>query len=532
MKKFFALMAVVLAVVSCQKDVDNLDVNVGGEQLVNITVALPEATRASSGAGFDLATLGTDFELRYILEIYVEGNTEDCIRKEAFTTATTNVVFPVRLVPGRDYRIVAWADIVPTITGERTAEGDYDYYYETSKGLDEVTIVENETITWNAMDEYRDAYTAYDVVYGFSANRSLDLILTRPFAKVRVVSTDIKDIEDLGYELKNGTVEYSVNLNRQFNALNGTATNAAVKSHSFAYPTVYKESGDSYETETQRTLFADYIFVDKTWEQDAIQFTMSVYENGGLLKTTTFNTDIALHANSLTTIIGEVLTEGGYVKVEVDGKLDEIERYTVVSSASQLLKVLNSGEEYILGNHIVVTTADLKEFKSIITRANETKTTIINLNGYTVTIQNDGTGEPVVLENGNTLIFAGEGAIKGNGALVNNNNANVVVTGGATIDGSDFEKVTDQNIIQKLAPDVVDKIMVVDLKEKYIEFFRDGKFESTFDINRWDEVYSANYVYNGKKITAICNNEDVDITVDVYGTKVTLKPEEVKVIEH
>ena len=42
MKKFFALLAVVLAVVSCQKDVDNLDVNVGGEQLVNITVGLPE----------------------------------------------------------------------------------------------------------------------------------------------------------------------------------------------------------------------------------------------------------------------------------------------------------------------------------------------------------------------------------------------------------------------------------------------------------------------------------------------------------
>ena len=73
--------------------------------------------------------------------------------------------------------------------------------------------------------------------------------------------------------------------------------------------------------------------------------------------------------------------------------------------------------------------------------------------------------------------------------------------------------------------------MLVDLKEKYIEFFRDGKFESAFDINRWDEVYSANYVYNGKKITAICNNEDEEVTVDVYGTKVTLKSEEVRIIE-
>ena len=49
----------------------------------------------------------------------------------------------------------------------------------------------------------------------------------------------------------------------------------------------------------------------------------------------------------------------------------------------------------------------------------------------------------------------------------NYNDEEVIVTGGTTIDGSDFEKVTDQNIIKKLAPEVIDKIKVVDLKEKY-----------------------------------------------------------------
>ncbi|MBQ5924305.1 MAG: hypothetical protein IIW97_03060 [Alistipes sp.] len=171
---------------------------------------------------------------------------------------------------------------------------------------------------------------------------------------------------------------------------------------------------------------------------------MNVWDsNDVLIKETQFVTDIPVHANKLTTIIGEVLTEGGNVKVTINNGLAEQERVTVVSSASHLLNVLNSGEEYILGNHIVVTTADLNEFKPIITRGNnETKTTIINLNGYTVTIQNDGTGEPVVLESGNTLIFAGKGAIEGTGALVDNENATVVVTRGVTVaEGTTTSKV-------------------------------------------------------------------------------------------
>ena len=409
MKKLFALLAVVLAVVSCQKDA-GLDVNVGGEQLVNITVALPEATRANSGAGFDLATLGTDFELRYILEIYVDGNIENRIRKELFTTDTENVVFPVRLVPKRNYRVVAWADIVPAVDN-RDVEGDfdYDYYYETTEGLDAVTIIENK---WNAMDEKRDAYTAYQVVNNFTANTAINLTLKRPFAKLRVVSTDIKDIEDLGYSLKDVVVEYNVDLKREFNALYGTANAASYKSHTFNFYTTTPY--DDKDNKDSRTLFADYIFVKNIEEQDAVQFTMSVYAQDDLLKTTTFNTDIALRANTLTTIIGEVLTEGGNVQIEIDGELneDQAKDYTVVSSASDLLKFINAGGEYILGNDIIVTEADAAEAQGIITRttgeaneANEPKTTTINLNGKTITIINKSNEPLVTVPAGNTLTF-------------------------------------------------------------------------------------------------------------------------------
>ena len=410
MKKLFALLAVVLAVVSCQKDAD-LGVNVGGEQLVNITVALPEATRASSGTGFDLTTLGTDFELRYILEIYVEDtntvNDQQRIRKEAYTTATKDVVFPVRLVAGqnRNYRIVAWADIVPA-DANRTEGGDYDYYYETSEGLDQILINEAK---WTAMKEQRDAYTAFKVVNNFSANSVINLTLKRPFAKVRVVSTDIKNFEDLGYKLSEGSVNYTVELNRQYNALYGTASNAAAKAHTFAYPTPYSESGDAYETKTQRTLFADYIFVDNIEEQDAIRFNLDIKDQfGANLNTIPFNTDIALYANTLTTIIGEVLTEGGKVEVDVNGdfnKPDYTYEVVDVETPEQLQEALENTEvgEIILQKDITLDGsltfgAPATTASTFATRANTDlpgRNITIDGNGKTLKVVKVGTGRVI-----------------------------------------------------------------------------------------------------------------------------------------
>ena len=431
MKKFLALAALVLGLASCQTEPEGLDVNVGGNQLVNIAVNLPEATRTSSGTGFDLETLeANNLELRYILEIYVEGDTENRIRKEAFTT-DSQVVFPIRLIPSRNYRVVAWADIVPE-DANRTEGGDYDHYYETSAGLTAVTIVENTEIEWNAMDEKRDAFTAFQTINNFSANTTINLTLYRPFAKIRVVSTDIKDIEDLGFELGTGEVEYGYDMNRKFNAYYGTSSDASYKVHALAYPTPYAASNDAYETATQRTLYADYIFVDNIENPDVVQFSLTVNDkSGNRIKTTAFNTDIPVHANKLTTLIGEVLTEGGHVKITVDNDLQEAERVTVISSASHLLQAVNAGGEYILGNNIVVTEDDKNEIISLATRANEPKTTTINLNGYTITINNNSQEALVELNDNDTLIFAGEGTIEG-GKLVEG--GTVVVTGSAEVE--------------------------------------------------------------------------------------------------
>ena len=51
--------------------------------------------------------------------------------------------------------------------------------------------------------------------------------------------------------------------------------------------------------------------------------------------------------------------------------------------------------------------------------------------------------------------------------ISNYNGEEVVVTGGTPVNGNDFGKVIDKDVIQRLNPDVIDDILVVNLKTKY-----------------------------------------------------------------
>ena len=95
-----------------------------------------------------------------------------------------SVAFDVRLVSGRDYQFVAWADYVES-------EADVDYHYNTAD-LKNVTL----NRTWVAMDETRDAFTATKKVT-YSSTATIDLTLTRPFAKLRVKTTDMKALNNI-----------------------------------------------------------------------------------------------------------------------------------------------------------------------------------------------------------------------------------------------------------------------------------------------------------------------------------------------
>ena len=505
MKRFLALAALVLGLASCQTEPEGLDVIVGGEVDTVVSVSLPEATRANSAEGFNIAALdeNSEYKLRYILEIY---HGDDCQRHTTFATNANSVSFPVRLAPGRDYTFVAWADLADK---DATNPSEDDRCYNTQNGLGNITIVDN---TWNAMDESRDAFTAKEAITGFNA-QAVDLHLKRPFAKLRVVATDYEDVVNLGLTPASAVVTYSQQMPHSFNALTGIAGGAADKSHNITYPAtpVYNDATGEY------TLFADYFFVPTS---GTAKFEFNVYADAAqtnLIKGTNFNTDIFVEANKLTTIKGDVLTTGGNVSIKIENDLGVKETYTYITSAAALLKAMNSDGNFVLGHDITVSEADIAATNRLAATRNTSKKTVINLNGKTITIDNRSTNnQPLVtLDEGNTLVFAGEGNIvmtaESTAAFVDNNNTNggVVIEQATVTNNSTNQnaKVIDGNAVVNAAADVDENAVSGDVKPQLeyvlanggeVTLFADATSDKILEINATSPVVID---LNGKTFT-------------------------------
>ena len=407
--------------VSCQTEPEGFDVIVGGEQEVMVNVALPEGTRASSADGFDIGSLATtDYSLRYILEIYLKNDAGEVLyekcQRHVKVSDDASVAFPVRLAQGRDYQVTVWADIVED-------DSEADRYYKTTDGLDAISI-----ITWNAMDETRDAYTAFEGIDDFNGS-PINLTLKRPFAKVRVVATDIDDIRAVGLEPTKAVVEYQ-DMYHEFNAVSGVASEATDKSHNYAYATTATKYTD---VSGEMTLFADYIFVPQS---GTVQFTLDVMDQADRsIKFNNFNTAIYVEANKLTTIKGDVLTVGGNVQVTVDNELGVKDVINIVDTPNSLIDAIEDaqpGEETHIELGGDIDLGDLFGAGILSTRATaalpivipEGKTLVLDLNGFNITapfVEGSTTKHFYAFDN------KGEFTIKdtkGNGQIISRGNYN------------------------------------------------------------------------------------------------------------
>ena len=401
MKKFLALAALVLGMVSCQTEPEGFDVVVGGEQDVMLSVSLPEGTRADSAQGFNLNELG-NYKVRYILEISYNDN----LIRDVQISESTSATFPVRLAPNRDYTFTVWADLVTATTVDKETWYTTDLYYNTANGLANIELQ-----NWTPNTEARDAWTATQTVTYTSSNKNIGMELKRPFAKVRVVATDIAEIRKFGIEPTNAVAEYTTSeMYTEFDAVAGVAKGVTTgKKHTFNYDDVDTYEGANGE---QLTLFADYVLVPADGN---VQFSLSVYDStkgaNALIKDNNFNTTIPVVKNKITTIKGNVLTEGGNVSITVDGVLGNHETFNYIDTAEDLLAAMNENGNFILGSDIELSDAPVAGQASRRNTANEAKKTTIDLNGYTITITNKSDKPLVTVAEGNTLTFAGAGNI-------------------------------------------------------------------------------------------------------------------------
>ena len=313
MKKLLALLAVVLCVVSCQTEPEGLDVNVGGEIDAIVNVTIPEAeTRATNSAEGAFKNVDfNDYTIRYILQVYY--NNEPSQERLVKYSDDNSVAFDVRLVPGRDYNFVVWADIVE---GNDYVDNEWsnndDLHYNTTN-LHNITLKS----TWVAMDETRDAFTGYyntaDHNVKYSSSLPINITLKRPFAKLRVVTTDLKNLTNLGITPYKATVSYANAHRESFNAYNGTYGDKTKANVNFTYNIASYDDN----SETDKVLFTDYFFAV---ENDLVKFNLDVMEANGspIGETVAFNTDIPVNANYLTTIKGNILTDGKNFNVTID----------------------------------------------------------------------------------------------------------------------------------------------------------------------------------------------------------------------
>ena len=290
MKRVIISALIVLGLAACESKPSRLDVDINEGVVHNVEVSLDGATRATSDKGFDLENIAsTDYELRYILEVYLDGASYS---QTILYTNETNVSIPVRLVPERAYRIVVWADLVKRVNGERDMTQNYDRYYKTSNGLRAIEVLGN----WVAMDESRDAYTDYEDVVGYRSTSDIKLELTRPFSKIRIVTTDVANATATP---KSVEVSY-LRIPTMYDAYTATASNLVPKSATIDLPSPVEAN--------ELTLHTDYIFADN--EYHSVNFSIDIKdENGTTIKSHDLS-DIDTKRNVLTTLKGKFLTSG------------------------------------------------------------------------------------------------------------------------------------------------------------------------------------------------------------------------------
>lgn len=348
MKKLLSILALALAFVACQTETAEV---VSNNDLVDVmlTVDAPElgVTRADNdGKNERNSALGgidfmndadwANYDLRYILEVYAEDDETgvngpiyrerlvNCLDKYAPTT------FALRLVPNRDYKFVVFADYVAEGNAELTEPADKlaiaDLYYNTADLRNITCITENPS--WNAMNEVRDAYFISKNMR-ITTGLNETLTLTRPFAKLRVIATDLDYIS--GYTAP-GYVKVTYKnekIYKSFNAVSGKLNDAEMTGDELTYGFAvnknipYSAGYDAYST--NQTLFADYLLAVEG-EQTTVNFEMEVYESEGGRKihTQDFNTQIPIQRNHLTTIIGDILTTQANITIDIsDDFVDE-----------------------------------------------------------------------------------------------------------------------------------------------------------------------------------------------------------------
>jgi len=342
--KLMLLCGAVAALTSaCSKELAPTDGASGQEVNVTLTAALPGG--ALTKAVGDASTVN-----RCLLQVYYYdaksgiGTAFGSVQTKTATAGTKEYSFDLRLVTGKQYAFVLWAD-----TGDNGA----DKYYTTSN-FEKITY--KETYTGNS--EERDAF--YGVLTGYDPAKqsSASVTLHRPFAQLNVSTTDWDIVPDANKpaKVKVAFKDFPTGLNAVTGAV---VTSTTTAEYTAAILTEAAASG-------VKALTCDYIFAGED-EASLSDFTMSFLDNAGTTAVASdyVFTNIPIRRNYRTNVSGNLLTVAGKLNVVVDPNFNNPD-YSVDPT-----KVTVSGMDGVKGALSVQTVDEVT-----VTTANESEATI------------------------------------------------------------------------------------------------------------------------------------------------------------
>lgn len=342
-KALFSILAVAaLLFTGCQKD--NLStVGDGSEQLARISVNLENAGSATRA----IADYGTGTTAnRCILEVYL--TTGDRYARLYAPVENFGAEFEIRLVTNLEYQLVAWADYVEDVNNL-----EVDYYYITNQDEMGLTSISpsDEVDKYDANSDKRDAFFASEPI-SFTEASSFELTLTRPFGQLNVL-TKMTDIDpNISYlNPKSVKVEYSTELNEQFNAHSGSTMDVQpITSFSTqTIETVVDEDGYIHLT-------TDYILAPKEDAGQAlVDFKMTFYSDENCTDEITSNdkfVNIPIQRNYRTNVYGELLSEECYISVEIDPIFEGEHNINFISTSASNI---DPNEGFVDGANVTIT---------------------------------------------------------------------------------------------------------------------------------------------------------------------------------
>ena len=285
------------------------------------------------GGASNLST--DDYILRYTLQVYDEDN-KLSYEGVQYATDFGGVTFEARLL-AKVYDFVFWADFIQT-------EGQNLYY--NTEDLRKISYTSSVTDA-NIPSDALDAYYKKEVVDLTQAGQNIsNIVLNRPFGKIRFVATDELSEQQKG-AVDNGKVSVAYKagtvLPNLFDAQTGKATISQEyprMSYFTATPVAEKASVNGNVHKNAYLLGYDYIFCSESQPSYAMDVTVSI---DGVSPVTRSLSSIPVQENKLTTVIGNFYTNEGNLEVKVEDMFtngeEEVPVPIVIGSFEELFPI-------------------------------------------------------------------------------------------------------------------------------------------------------------------------------------------------